>query len=165
MSAAASVAKASPAIAAVPLLTIPPFDPAWAIVIPVGLAAAAMARLATVVDDAEPWARVRKDLVKSAMISGGNAISAAVIIRAVHADYLLGLGIAFGFGFGGVQTLSAFWNRAARAWAWFRNHAIEDAGAVRQAQQKIRAAEAILRERDLREKAERLDHMIEDDER
>jgi hypothetical protein len=124
---AAAVAKGGPALAAVPLVTVPLFDPAWAVIIPVGLTAAALARLATVIDDAQPWRRIKADLFKSLLIAGGNAITASIIIRALHLDYLTGLGVAFACGFGGVEALRGFWNRSAAAFKWLRGHVIEDA--------------------------------------
>lgn len=160
MSAAATVAKAAPAAAAVPLLVVPPFDATWAIIIPLGLASAALARLATVIDEAEPWQRVRRDLIKSAMIAGGNTITAAIIIRAFDLDYLEGLGVAFGCGFGGVEALRTFWNRVSASWRWVRGHLADDAAIARQEEQKRLAKISLDRTRELEAKARKLDERI-----
>jgi hypothetical protein len=163
MSASAAVAKASPALAAVPFFAMPSFDPVWAVVIPLGLTAAAMARLATMVDDTEPWKRIRADLFKSVMIAGGNAITASVIINVAHLDYLLGLGVAFGCGFGGVDALRGFWSRAMRAWIWLKGHALEDVGRERQQSQIDTAVAELVRKHELERLAAKLDRQIEKD--
>lgn len=163
MSTSAAVAKASPAVAAVPFFAMPPFDPVWALVIPIGLAAAAMARLATLVDDNEPWKRIRADLFKSAMIAGGNAITASVIINALGLGYLAGLGVAFGCGFGGAGALKGFWDRSLAGWHWLRGHILNDVGEARQEAQRKDALAALVRKHELETLAGRLDEMRDKD--
>jgi hypothetical protein len=122
-----------------------------------------MARLATMVDDTEPWKRIRADLFKSVMIAGGNAITASVIINVAHLDYLLGLGVAFGCGFGGVDALRGFWSRAMRAWVWLKGHALEDVGKERDGLAREAAIRSLMETHKLDVLARQVDRMNDKD--
>lgn len=98
-----------------------PFDPLWALFILAGLILGWMARIGRMVSHNNTWKDIRRDLLVSLLIGGGNGLLAIVIISTFTLSYLQGVGIAFICAFAGVRTLET-------AVKWLFRKFMEDAG-------------------------------------
>lgn len=134
-----------------------PFDWAFVPFVLVAMIAAWMARAGQRVAAREAWPEIRRDLIVSLLIGGGNAILAAAIIVQFDLGYPAAMAVAFFLALGGVETIKIGWGTATRVWGWLIDRWFEGEGARRQQQAKIDAAEAILRARELDELARKLD--------
>lgn len=89
----------------IPFVSDLPFDPWWAVFLPLGIALGWLARAGRMVGDQRPWIDIRRDLIVSLLISGANGLIAALIIGRFDLPYLAGMGVSFVCSFSGVQSL------------------------------------------------------------
>ncbi len=78
------------------------------------------------IDVEEPWRRVRRDLIVSVLIAGGNALVASVAIVVLHLSYPAGMFVAFALAFGGIGALRKVTEKGTALFAWLRGHAARD---------------------------------------
>lgn len=104
VAAANTALKVGPALA-IPFVSDLPFDPWWAMFLPLGLALGWLARAGRMVGEHKPWLDIRRDLIVSLLISGANGLIAAIVIGKLDLPYLAGMGVSFVCAFSGVQSL------------------------------------------------------------
>lgn len=103
-----------------PLLTpLLPFDPWWIVFVLSGLILGWMARVGRLVNSNSSWLEIRKDILVSLLIGGGNGLLATILIVSFGLNYLQGVGVAFLCAFAGVRSLET-------AVRWLMNKFIED---------------------------------------
>lgn len=151
-----TAAKYAPA-ALLPMAGALPFDWLFVPFVALGLVAAWMVRAGQRVATKEDWREIRRDLIVSLLIGGGNAIIAAVAIRRFDLDYMEGMGVAFFLALGGVETMKLGWGAAKKAWSWFIDRWFESEGLRRQAAAKKDALEAAHRKGELYDLARQFD--------
>lgn len=149
-------AKYAPA-ALLPWAGALPFDFMFVPFIAVAMVAAWMVRAGQRVAAREAWPEIRRDLIVSVLIGGGNAIVAAVAIARFDLSYLEGMGLAFFLALGGVETMKIGWGTAKHVFAWFIDRWFESEGRRRQAAAKAAALREAETKSELYDLARKLD--------
>lgn len=80
-------------------------DPVWIILVGVGLIFGWMARVGQMVQKHDSFESIRRDVIVSLLIGGGNGLLATIIIFGFGLNYLQGVGVAFLCAFAGVRAL------------------------------------------------------------
>lgn len=91
----------------------------WIVLIIFGLILGWLARLGRLVQDRASADRIKRDLVVSLLIGGGNGLLATIIIFGLGLNYVQGVGVAFICAFAGIRTLDT-------AVKWLINKLVED---------------------------------------
>ena len=82
-------------------------DPIWFAIIGVGLLFGWLARVGQMVQKHDSAESIKRDIVVSLLIGGGNGLLATIIIFSLGLNYLQGVGVAFLCAFAGVRALDS----------------------------------------------------------
>lgn len=97
--------KVSSALAVPILYQVLPFDILWIPFILLGLLLGWLARIGRMVGQNRSTEDMKRDMIVSLLIGGGNGLLATLIIASFGLTYLEGVGVAFLCAFAGVRTL------------------------------------------------------------
>lgn len=103
----AKAVKTGTALAPPLIFSALPIDFVWVTFILLGMILGWLARAGRMISQEHSWYDIKRDMLVSLLIGGGNGLLATIIIFWLGLNYLQGVGVAFICAFFGVKTLEA----------------------------------------------------------